>query len=208
MSISDCKIIDLPKIEDYRGNLTFIEQSKHIPFEIKLPPPPMSVGLEIFKPDKPIGRVALFTGCAINYTRPTLGRVLIRTLFALGYEVILPAGEVCCGAPLRSLGMHEEAKQKALRNLEVFGKLKTEAILSLCPTCTLTIKKEYPNMTGQSLESAMDATEFLAPRLEGSAITAPEELRNLKIGYHAKAVNNHGFKIILLILYILQFSGR
>lgn len=29
------KIINLPKIEDPRGNLTFIEQEKHIPFIIK-----------------------------------------------------------------------------------------------------------------------------------------------------------------------------
>ena len=35
MSIEDCKIIDLPRIQDPRGNLTFIEGSGHIPFEIK-----------------------------------------------------------------------------------------------------------------------------------------------------------------------------
>jgi len=35
MSIERCKIIDLPKISDPRGNLTFIESNKHIPFEIK-----------------------------------------------------------------------------------------------------------------------------------------------------------------------------
>ena len=29
------KIIDLPKIEDPRGNLSFIEGENHIPFEIK-----------------------------------------------------------------------------------------------------------------------------------------------------------------------------
>jgi dTDP-4-dehydrorhamnose 3,5-epimerase-like enzyme len=33
--MKDCKKLDLPKIEDPRGNLTFIEQSRHIPFEIK-----------------------------------------------------------------------------------------------------------------------------------------------------------------------------
>lgn len=33
--IKDCKIINLPKIPDPRGNLTFIENNKHIPFEIK-----------------------------------------------------------------------------------------------------------------------------------------------------------------------------
>jgi dTDP-4-dehydrorhamnose 3,5-epimerase-like enzyme len=35
MAIKDCKLIDLPKIEDPRGNLTFIENNRHIPFEIK-----------------------------------------------------------------------------------------------------------------------------------------------------------------------------
>jgi hypothetical protein len=29
------KIINLPKIDDFRGNLTFIEEQNHIPFKIK-----------------------------------------------------------------------------------------------------------------------------------------------------------------------------
>lgn len=35
MSISDCKIIELPRIASNKGNLTFIESNKHIPYEIK-----------------------------------------------------------------------------------------------------------------------------------------------------------------------------
>jgi dTDP-4-dehydrorhamnose 3,5-epimerase-like enzyme len=35
MSIEKCKIIDLPKIHDPRGNLTFIEGGAHIPFPIQ-----------------------------------------------------------------------------------------------------------------------------------------------------------------------------
>lgn len=35
MSIEDCKIVELPKITDPRGNLSFIEGGQHIPFEIK-----------------------------------------------------------------------------------------------------------------------------------------------------------------------------
>lgn len=35
MDINDSKIINLPKIADPRGNLSIIEQFKHIPFEIK-----------------------------------------------------------------------------------------------------------------------------------------------------------------------------
>ena len=35
MSITDCQIIELPKIHDPRGNLTFIEGGNHIPFDIR-----------------------------------------------------------------------------------------------------------------------------------------------------------------------------
>lgn len=32
--VDDARVIELPKIEDPRGNLTFIEATRHIPFEI------------------------------------------------------------------------------------------------------------------------------------------------------------------------------
>ena len=35
MKIDDCKIVELPRFLDARGNLSFAEQRKHIPFEIK-----------------------------------------------------------------------------------------------------------------------------------------------------------------------------
>lgn len=35
MTIDDCRIIELPKFLDARGNLSFAEQNNHIPFEIK-----------------------------------------------------------------------------------------------------------------------------------------------------------------------------
>jgi dTDP-4-dehydrorhamnose 3,5-epimerase-like enzyme len=35
MAVAGCRIIDLPRITDPRGNLTFIEQSQHVPFEIR-----------------------------------------------------------------------------------------------------------------------------------------------------------------------------
>ena len=35
MTLEHCKIIQLPKISDNRGNLTFVESSHHISFDIK-----------------------------------------------------------------------------------------------------------------------------------------------------------------------------
>lgn len=35
MSLQHCRIVDLPKVGDPRGNLTFIEGERHVPFDIK-----------------------------------------------------------------------------------------------------------------------------------------------------------------------------
>lgn len=35
MSVRDCRVIDLPRIHDPRGNLTFVEGHNHVPFDIQ-----------------------------------------------------------------------------------------------------------------------------------------------------------------------------
>lgn len=35
MTIEDCKLVELPRFLDSRGNLSFVEQLNHVPFEIK-----------------------------------------------------------------------------------------------------------------------------------------------------------------------------
>lgn len=35
MDVNSCQIIELPKIADARGNLTFIEANRHVPFDIQ-----------------------------------------------------------------------------------------------------------------------------------------------------------------------------
>lgn len=35
MKVSDCLVKELPKITDLRGNLTFVESERHVPFPVK-----------------------------------------------------------------------------------------------------------------------------------------------------------------------------
>ena len=35
MPLADCKIVNLPKITEPRGNLTFVEGGRHVPFDIR-----------------------------------------------------------------------------------------------------------------------------------------------------------------------------
>jgi glycolate oxidase iron-sulfur subunit len=149
----------------FRSLLPWLTRNEQVPFHVELPEEPLRKGLKIYKPPRPEGRVAVFVGCGVNFMMPQVGESLIRVLAAMNYEVVLPAGEVCCGSPLRAMGAADDAVRMAEKNLEVFSKLKAEAVLSLCPTCTLSIKVQYPMLVGQGIHGAMDAVEFLAPRL-------------------------------------------
>lgn len=35
MGLEDCKLIELPRVNDPRGNLTFIEGGRHVPFDVR-----------------------------------------------------------------------------------------------------------------------------------------------------------------------------
>ncbi len=146
--------------------LPWLSKKGLLPFQAELPDRRFRDNVQVVTVPNRKGRVAVFTGCSINFIYPQLGESLINVLHTLGYEVILPAGEVCCGAPLRTLGLEEEAAAMAEKNLDLFGKLHVDAVLSLCPTCTLTIKKEYPNLVGKGIENALDISEFITDKLK------------------------------------------
>jgi len=139
-----------------------------LPFKPVLPERLLKNRLQVYTVSKKKGRVAVFTGCTINFLYPHLGESLINVLHRLGYEVILPMGEVCCGAPLRTLGLEKEALKLARKNIGIFSRLNVEAILSLCPTCTLTIKVEYPKLIGEGLVNAVDISSFFINKLDPS----------------------------------------
>ncbi len=132
-----------------------------LPEGLSFPGRQLKSGHQVITPRKAVGRVAVFAGCAANYLTPGTGEDLISILVAAGYEVVLPGGEVCCGMPLRGLGLENEARRFAEKNLEIFGKLNVEAVVSPCSTCVYMIRKRYPELAGGGVENAMDAMEFL-----------------------------------------------
>ena len=137
------------------------------------------------------GRVAVFRGCSTNYAYPEIGNSLIRVLVKLGYEVILPKAEVCCGTPFRTLGMEKEARAFARKNVEVFGRLKADAVISACPTCILALKYEYPLLINRGIENAMDIPSFLSLQ-ENMTLNNP---LTMKAFYHDPCHMLYGLKV-------------
>ncbi len=146
--------------------LPYLYKKEIIPFIPEFPEIVHRSRGQVYKASQKRGRVAVFSGCSVQHLFPHLEEALIHVLNKLGYEVILPKGLVCCGAPLRTLGMEDESVVRARKNLSILNKLTVEAVLSLCPTCTLTLKTDYPKMVGKGVENAMDISVFLNDKLE------------------------------------------
>jgi len=152
-------------------------------------------GATVFRVPNPVGRVALFTGCTVDFLYPSMGLALIHVLNSLDYEVILPKGEVCCGAPLLGAGLRNEATALAERNLNAFKRLQTEAVISLCPTCTHFISDEYMKLAGEGIDSAVDISRFLCDRPTTELHAGQDENRG-SIIYHdpCHSINYLGIK--------------
>ena len=113
-------------------------------------------------PGQARGRVALFTGCiAEHFDRATLSAA-IKLLNAIGYEVLAPPEQACCGA------IHQHNGQSASglieKNLAVFNALDVEAVLYTASGCG-TMLSEYPaDENGRSdrfKQGLQDINDFL-----------------------------------------------
>src|ERR1700726_665396 len=65
-------------------------------------------------------RVALFAGCVAQVSFSALHEATIRVLTANGCEVVVPAGQTCCGALAAHAGVRDMARSLAHTNLDVF----------------------------------------------------------------------------------------
>lgn len=141
---------------------------------------PFKDSIQVYKNIKRTGRVAVFAGCSVNYFYPDIGNALSAVLVSKGYEVVVFRGESCCGAPFRAFGLQREAADLARRNIEHFNRVRAEAVISLCPTCTMVIRRQYPVLAGDTIANLMDVSEFLA----GSGIASGLEIRPARVTYH------------------------
>ncbi|HWR89838.1 MAG TPA: (Fe-S)-binding protein [Dissulfurispiraceae bacterium] len=166
--------------------------------DLQFPDRVLREGTSIFKVSRSRGRIAVFAGCTVNYLFPSLGADLIRSLNALRFDVIMPRGEACCAAPLLSLGLVEDAAAMAEKNVRLYRGLNTEAVISLCPTCTHFIGHEYGRLIGEGIDNTREVSQFFADRMkegdfDGKAPLTPHR-QGKKIIYHdpCHAVNYFG----------------
>jgi len=116
-------------------------------------------------------RIAFFAGCIANVTFSDLNEATIRVLTANGCEVVVPKGQVCCGALAAHAGYRDPARELARQNLAVFLHEDYDAIVTNAAGCGSTLKEydhlfssteaEHPKARAFS-KKVRDVTEFLA----------------------------------------------
>ena len=125
---------------------------------------------------KPKYRVGFFIGCGADFVYPEVGTSLIKVLNALDVEVVFPQKQNCCGIPALYSGDTETGEYLAKQNVEAFTEANVDYVLSICPTCTMGVKRDFverlvdqPEWSAKAMaisEKTMDASAFLANVLD------------------------------------------
>jgi len=106
--------------------------------------------------------IYLFLGCLVKYAYHDIGEKAEKIFSSLGWNVLIPNEQVCCGAPFLHLGEEKLAKKLALENIKSFKKHKPDVILTLCPTGNWMLKKKYKSFFKEEIKFEIyDFTEFL-----------------------------------------------
>ncbi len=151
------------------------------------------------------GRVALLSGCINPVLAPSTNDAAIRLLNRYGIEVVVAAGEACCGSLVHHMGRTDEALSQARNNIDAWIRelegAGLDAILVTVSGCGVTVKDYGFMLRGDPLYAtkaarisarARDITEFLA------TLGMPETAAPLRltVAYHSACSLQHGQKVI------------
>ncbi|MCH6554779.1 MAG: (Fe-S)-binding protein [Acidobacteria bacterium] len=145
-------------------------------------------------------RVAFFAGCMQQVAFTQLNQTTIRVLQKNGCDVIVPAGQVCCGALHVHAGVRDVARRLARQNLDAFATDDFDAIITNTAGCGSTLKEydqlfpddEKAKQKAEQFQDKMrDVTEFLA----ALGLRPPEKEVRLRVTCQDSCHLLHGQKV-------------
>ena len=162
------------------------------------------------------GRVALLSGCIGPVLAPSINEAAIRLLNRHGIEVVVAAGEACCGSLVHHMGREEQALAQARNNIDAWIReidgAGLDAILITVSGCGTTVKDygfmfrtdhAYAAKAARVATLAKDVTEYLATL----DLPAGGGARPLVVAYHAACSLQHGQKVTQVPKELLSKQG-
>lgn len=147
--------------------------------------------------------LAFFAGCTTTYLYPEMGEATAHLLNRLGYTVLIPHGQGCCGMPALSSGNGALVEQLAQTNTAAFSTAAFAGepiayIITACASCGGALTRFYGEMQQEALRDfsgkVMDIHTFLKKEGCIDALAAlPKSKNRVKVCYHDPChLKNHG----------------
>ena len=136
------------------------------------------------EPDKPL--VAVFAGCALTYLYPQVGELLVRLPHRLGYSVVVPKDQGCCGMPAFSSGNGPLIEKLRRENIQALNRRKPSLILTGCASCHGMLHGHYQEQSVNPFEAeVVDIHRFLVENKVVDRLAAMERSHiRPKLTYH------------------------
>jgi glycolate oxidase iron-sulfur subunit len=132
------------------------------------------------------GKVGFFLGCVMSLIFSDASRATIKLLSSLGYKVITPRNQVCCGAPNMLGGDLEGLKQDAKTNIDIFADYTLDFIVTDCGGCGAELKKYGHHIEGEPAAAFSAKVRDISQVLALHAAELAKLLKPLqeKVTYH------------------------
>ncbi|MDD2851311.1 MAG: (Fe-S)-binding protein [Desulfuromonadaceae bacterium] len=132
------------------------------------------------------GTVGFFLGCVMSLIFSDASRATIKLLSKLGYRVITPRNQVCCGAPNMLGGDLEGLNEASRTNIDIFAGYQLDFIVTDCGGCGAELKNYAHHSTDESAAAfsakVRDISQVLA--LHSDELRAVLKPLNRKVTYH------------------------
>ncbi len=125
-----------------------------------------------------------FAGCSASYRNPEIAQATAKILNGSGTPFMLMADEWCCGNMLYSVGMIDEARELAKRNIEMVKATGAKRLVTSCAECYRMWKVDYPKMLNIATDDlgfdVVHLVEYADEALKraGSKLTKPVDIRS------------------------------
>ncbi len=128
--------------------------------------------------------IGFFAGCGLTYLYPQAGEAIAAILAELGYPLLFPAGQGCCGMPALSSGNAQLAARLAETNRAAFASSELETLVTGCASCQSMLTRQYQDMHSFKVP-VTDIHVFLSQAgLTAKLQQLPRPETSIRVTYH------------------------